>query len=288
MPRARNSAKRAAWASSDGQGVSQTSSHGPGERCRVELPRGRIGAVDSGLDEVPVVVEPGGDTAGARGQAEVVEPAQLDQPAPALDDPAGRFGIVEDLVEQRAPAFLEGELALELVEHPESGRQTGLHGIVVQDPAGEGVQRADRGVVEGVEREVHPLGVDRVVGIGLCRDQLGAQAMAQLGGGLLGERDGGDRADLDTARHERHDPADQAAGLARTGPRLDEQVGVEIGGDRQPVGAIGQRVVLAHDASPWSNSADSSWGNHGARRGSSCLSCHSPNRSATPSPSGWQ
>ena len=197
-------------------------------------------------------MEPGGDPAGARGQAEVVEPAQLDQPAPALDDPAGRFGIVEDLVEQCAPAFLEGELALELVEHPESGRQTGLHGIVVQDPAGEGVQRADRGVVEGVEREVHPLGVDRVVGIGLCRDQLGPQAMAQLGGRLLGERDGGDRADLDTARHERHDPTDQAAGLARTRPRLDEQIGAEIGGDRQPVGAIGQRVVLAHDAAPWS------------------------------------
>ena len=177
--------------------------HGPGERCRVELPGGRIGAVDSGLDEVPVVVEPGGDPAGARGQAEIVEPAQLDQPAPTLDDPAGRVRIVEDLVEQRAPALLEGELALELVEHPESGRQTGLHGIVVQDPSGEGVQRADRGVVEGVEREVHPLGVDRVVSVGLRRGQLGAQAVAQLGGGLLGERDGGDRADLDTARHER-------------------------------------------------------------------------------------
>ena len=151
---------------------------GPGERCRVELPSGRIGAVDSDLDEVPVVVEPGGDTAGTLGQAEVVEPAQFDQPAPTLDDPAGGFGIVEDLVEQRAPALLEGELALELVEHPESGGQTCLHGIVVQDPAGESVQRADRGVVEGVEGVVHPLGVDRVVSIDLCRDQLGTQAMA--------------------------------------------------------------------------------------------------------------
>ena len=91
------------------------------------------------------------------------------------------------LVEEVLPPLVEGQLALQLVEHGEPRRQPGLDRELEQDPPGERVQRADRGVVERrrARRGAAPSAARLAEPL--------AQPVAQLGGGLLGERDGGDR-----------------------------------------------------------------------------------------------
>jgi hypothetical protein len=185
-----------------------------------ELPLGRLAAVDPRFDQVPVLVETRRDPTPAAVQVEVVELAQLDQPAPSVDDPAGRVGIVEEMIEQRLPALFEGQVALEFVEYPEAGREAGRDREVVQQAPREGVEGADRSVVE-------PVGGAGQVGV----DQRPANPMPQLGGGLLGEGDRRDRIDVDTRPDEGDDTADQTRRLAGAGAGFDEQVRVEIGRD---------------------------------------------------------
>src|SRR5918992_3106299 len=98
------------------------------------------------------------------------------------------MGVVEQLVEEVAPSLVEVELALQLVEHGESGGKTGLDGELVQEAEGEGVQRADRCAVEPIERGLSEFA-------GRAGQQLLAHAVAQLPGRLLGERDRRDRLD---------------------------------------------------------------------------------------------
>ena len=107
--------------------------------------------LDPLLDEVPVGLEILGDTTDAASDAEPVELAQLHELAAAVDRAGRRVGIFEEPVEQVVPPLVEREVALELVANGEAGRQAGLDGELVQQPAGERVQRADRGVVEVVE-----------------------------------------------------------------------------------------------------------------------------------------
>ena len=85
-------------------------------------------------------------------QPELVEVAQLHEVDAALERAARRMRMLEQPLEQVLPALLEGQVALELVEHAEPGRQPGRDRELVEQPPGEGVQRADRGVVEIVER----------------------------------------------------------------------------------------------------------------------------------------
>ena len=140
------------------------------------------------LDEVPVRLEVL-DHPAQRLRAPERAPAQQ------LDQLGGRqagyglvIGVVEQFVEQVLPALVEGQLALQLVEHVEARRQAGLDRELEQDAPGEGVQRADRRMVEVVER-----GLAQRRAAGLV--ELGADAVAQLGSGLLGEGDGGDGVD---------------------------------------------------------------------------------------------
>ena len=70
------------------------------------------------------------------------------------------------------------------------------------------MQRADRGAVELIEREVAAFGHDRVGGRAVL--ELAAEAIAQLRAGLLGERDRRDRTELDGSRgDQREDAIDQ-------------------------------------------------------------------------------
>ena len=64
--------------------------------------------------------------------------------------------------------------------------------------------------------------------------------VAQLGGGLLGERDGGGGGEVVAGLDEGHEPAHQRGGLARARSGLHEQRGVEGGGDRAPGPGIGE------------------------------------------------
>jgi hypothetical protein len=225
------------------------------ERAGVEPHRPGIGELDTVVDEVPVGAEVLRHAAGARGDPEAVELAQLDQGATAVDRPARRVGVVEEAVQQVVPLLLERECALELVEDGEARWQAGLDREVEQDPAGEGVQRADRGVIESVERgrgEVGPVSLQARPG-----------PAAQLGGGLLGEGDRGDGRDRHAGAHEADDAGHEGAGLARAGTGFDEQRGVEVVADPLPDTLVGWRWRRAG-----CHRSASTVPNQGARRGS--------------------
>ena len=158
--------------------------------------------------------------------AEPVELAQLHELAAAVDRAGRRIGIVEQPVEQVVPPLVEREVALELVEHGEAGREPGLDRELVQQPPGERVQRADRSVIEIVEG-----GGQDAAGVGAPRPQRRSgrgAGVAQVGGGLLGERDRGDRRDRHPGAHECERRARRAGSSCRrphpprrTGSRRD-------------------------------------------------------------------
>ncbi len=155
----------------------------------VEVERAGVGQLDAVVHEIPVGAEVLGHATGALVDAEPVEFAEFDEGASAGDQTARRLGVVEQRVEQVVPLLLEGEPALEFVEHGEPRWQPGLDREVEQDAAGERVQRADRCMIESGERRVG-------FGARVCFEAL-ACAAAQLGGGLLGEGDRRDRRDRD-------------------------------------------------------------------------------------------
>ena len=112
--------------------------------------RGR-GRGDPRLDEVPVGLEVLHDAQQPAQDLEPLPVAELDEAGGGEAGPDLVVGVVEQAVEQVVPPLVEGELALQLVEHGEPRRQAGLDGELEQDPPGERVQRADGGAVELVE-----------------------------------------------------------------------------------------------------------------------------------------
>ena len=142
-------------------------------------------------------------------------------------------GIGEQAVDETAPAVVEGDRRGDLVEHVDPRRQPGLDGVLGQQPLGEAVQRPDGGAVELVERRGHP--PRHVVAGRRLRLQVveaAADPVAQLGRGLLGERDGGHVLEPCPTRGDQLDDAvDQGARLSRPGRRLHEQRVVEGLGD---------------------------------------------------------
>ncbi len=137
----------------------------------------------------------------------------------------------------------------------------------------------------------------------LGREHL-AHAVAQLAGGLLGERDRGDRLDRHALVDERDDPPDERAGLAGAGAGLDEQRRRRVGADAVPLGLVRRGFDGGSASAPPSGAvaagskSSSSWpvttrgsvgaGNQRASRSSWRLRSHSGQRSPVPRLSGWQ
>ncbi len=209
------------------------------------------------------------------------------------------LGVVEHLVDELAPARFERNSRGDLVAHRDARRQTDLDRELREDALREGVEGADRGGVEVVERGSAPGADDRgrplVVGEA---PELVTDAIAQLGRGLLGERDRGDRVNRrgkigPVGRDERDDAVDQGLGLARARAGLDEQRRVELGADCIARGFVAEnteeRELIRHSSfSPSSarSSCASVW--KPASSGASTLFSHSRQRSAVPMPSGSQ
>ena len=139
---------------------------------------------DSRLEQVPVVGE------GARHGTQIV------QPHPAghrKQQGRGDARVVEQLGAQRDPAVVEGDPGGDLIEHLDQRREAGLHRMLAEDALREGVQGADRGCVEVVQRFGRTLGaLGADVGGGERVLERSPKPVAQLGAGLLGEGDGGD------------------------------------------------------------------------------------------------
>ena len=127
----------------------------------------------------------------------------------------GDLLTVQKVALDARPALLERDGRADLVEHLECRRDTGLDGVGAEDSLREGVQRADGGEVELVERSLCPR---HDTGVELLRDHLletRAKTVAQLGASLDGERDGGDVLHGDAVNeHEVGNPIDEGACLA--------------------------------------------------------------------------
>ena len=111
--------------------------------------------------------------------------------------------------------------------------EPGFDGVLGEEPLRERVQRRHRGAVELLEGE---LAARRRDGSSVAARRLlerPADPVAQLGRGLLGERDRGDLAHGHVAaRDQRDHPVDQRLGLARSRARFDEERLVERLDDR--------------------------------------------------------
>ena len=103
-------------------------------------------------------------------------------------------GVVEQLVDELVPARFERQARRDLVAHLDARRQSDLDRELGEDALRKRVQGADRGRVETIERGLapgaHDVGREGIVG---PPPKLPPDAIAQLGRGLVGERDGGDR-----------------------------------------------------------------------------------------------
>ena len=106
-------------------------------------------------------------------------------------DEAHGLGVVEQGLEEVGEPLVERGGALHFVEHLELRWQLRLDRELVEQSAGERVQRADGRQIEIGERGRAPVGRwHRRRSAAACSER--ADAVAQLGRGLLGERDGGD------------------------------------------------------------------------------------------------
>ena len=197
----------------------------------------------------------------SRGVAEVVEP----QPEhDATEERLLEIGVGEERVDELAPALLEPDTGADVVEDLEDGRQPRLERVLGEESLREPVQGGERGVVDLVERSTTAravgLVVDPVDSAGRGGLQAGPDAVAQLSGRGLGERDRGELAELDgTRRDQCHDAVDEGRRLpgARTG--LDEDAAVVVIADPRP----GVRVAgdgEAHASPPSSSSSSSRYG----------------------------
>ena len=108
---------------------------------------------------------------------------------------------------------------------------------LVQKVAAEGVDRADAGELQFLERAVQPVAL---LGrcLGSCLLDLAAQAKLHLAGRFLGEGDRDDPVERAGAGADQpDDPADQGGGLAGSRRRLDEEARAELGQD--PAACLG-------------------------------------------------
>ena len=148
---------------------------------------------------------------------ELTDVGELDAGGHAEDQRFRDIIIVEQLLLHPRPALLECDGRSHLIEHLDSRWQPRLDRVRREDALGEGVQGADGGEVELVQRSSCARSV-RLLRAGLLEGH--AEAVAQLGGRLRRERHGGDGRDRDTVtQDQRDDTLDQGSGLpgARSG-----------------------------------------------------------------------
>ena len=115
--------------------------------------------------------------------------------------------VLDDPVDERLPALLEGQLGARSRRARRRGREPGLDRVLGEDPLGEGVQRADGGPVETSRPARHARRRRRAPG---ARPRI---AVGELAGRLLGERDGGDAVGRDAGFDEGDEPVDQTVVL---------------------------------------------------------------------------
>ena len=222
---------------------------------------------------------------------------------------AARSSRARSRVTSRSPSLVEVDLGPELVEHLHTGRETGFDRVFEQQALREGVQGADRGAVELVERPKPLLGGLILAGVGNEVLESLAHPLAQLGGGLLGEGDRRDALERGPGIDQGDHPGHEGSGLSRPCAGLDEQRVIEIvldpvpfglirgqlGGGRCEVGEFQRQLAVGHGsavsvATSWwfGSSFGAASARYGARFGSFAMPSKRRRASRTPSPSGSQ
>ncbi len=213
---------------------------------RLEVERRRFGPRRVGPPHaVPVVVE----LLGHRPQL-----GHGDAELQRQHDGALQLRATHELRVEGPEALVEVELGRDLVEHRQCRGQPGLDRVGRQDALCEGVQGAQRGLVEVVERGAAALLHHTVAVVGGPLEQGQPDPLAQLVGRLLREGDGGDGLDGRASAHERDHAADQLGGLAGARTGRHEQGGPEVAGDAVARVLVGEAGGVAHGAAPSSPS----------------------------------
>ena len=162
--------------------------------------------------------------------------------------------VVEQLAADPRPAVLEGDGRPDLVQHLDLRREPGLDGVLGEQPLRERVQRADRRLVEVVERLACRF--LRTVGLQHRPLERHAEPVPQLGSRLVGEGHRGDVAQRDVVvQHQLEHPVDQRRRLARTRTSVDEQGRPGLGAHALPSAGVGQ--TRGHEGT-WSDSGSTS------------------------------
>jgi hypothetical protein len=139
-----------------------------------------------------------------------------------------------------------------LFELAEVGIDARLNGPFPKQPGAEGVDRPDEGPLEPGQGGLDPFSDRRVPLLepGLLQRDL--EPSPELRRRLAGEGDGGQRLDPRPSRAEQGDhPADQARGLSRSRPGLDQECRVEVVHDPVAGWLVGRgRPFRAHHLYP--------------------------------------
>ena len=151
-------------------------------------------------------------------EGQIAQPLESEAALDRLPHGLGRRRVRQRFGEPCLPGAVEEEAGGERIGHREARIHAGLDGALAQEPGRERVDRPDPGGLELPERLVE-------AGPG----QLAPEAHAEVGGRLLGERDGRDLAEARSpAPDEVHDATQEERGLPAAGRRLDQERGVEI------------------------------------------------------------
>ena len=154
-------------------------------------------------------------------------------------------------VQPCVPSLVEPDAGHYLVTRFEGWRQPCLEGAFPQNSASERVERADVSLVEiGYALAAPAALLVSEFGVRGGTFQPGTDAVAQLGGGGLSERDGSNAVQRGRAgRHQVHHPLHEAGCLSGTRAGLHEQRGVQFLADHSTRLGVDRSKVDRHRAS---------------------------------------
>ena len=149
------------------------------------------------------------------------------------------LGPFDELGVEGLEALVEVEVGGDLVLHGDRRREPGLDGVRGEHPLGEGVQRAQRGLVEVVEGGGEAAGVSSSSPArrwSATRTRW-RNSSAAFSVNVMAAID----SIGDARRDQGHHPVDELRGLAGPGPGGHEQGRVQVGGDARADGLVGER-----------------------------------------------
>ncbi len=144
--------------------------------------------------------------------------------------------VAAGVIEEGAPLRLEPPAGAYFVERGEFRVDAVFRSEGAEDAQGKGVDGGDGGAVQALEGGLHE---DSLAGPpGVEAFELAADAVAELGSGLVRESDGGQLLDAASVEDEGHVAVDEGARLAGPGARFDKEGLAEQLADQAALGFV--------------------------------------------------